>query len=141
MKDSVGAIDYTTVMTDEAGALEGDAAPPLVPGEPVIDLAHLSTMTLGERDLEREVLELFDRHSEMLMARMASEPPRVVAALAHTLSGSARGIGAWRVAAAAITVERMATRSGAVMLTGAMDRLTAAVAEARTAVGDILRAR
>jgi hypothetical protein len=35
----------------------------------------------------------------------------------------------------------MATRSGAVMLTGAMDRLSAAVAEARAAIGDILRAR
>jgi HPt (histidine-containing phosphotransfer) domain-containing protein len=140
MKVFTGANDNMTAVR-EGGTLEDAAAPPLAPGEPVIDLAHLDIMTLGERNLEREVLTLFDQQAEMLLARMAREQPRVVAALAHTLSGSARGIGAWRVAAAAMTVERLATPSGAVMLTGAMDGLAAAVAEARAAIADILQAR
>jgi len=113
-------------------------APPLAPGEPAIDLAHLSRMTLGEHGLERDVLDLFDRQAEMLLARMACEEPRVVGALAHTLAGSARGIGAWKVAEAASAVERAASPSQAITLTGAMDRLAAAVAEARAAIGEIL---
>src|SRR6478736_9715474 len=75
-------------------------APPLAP-DASIDLAHLARMTLGEASLEHEVLGLFDRQAVMLLARMASEPPKVIAALAHTLTGSARGIGAWKVADAA----------------------------------------
>jgi hypothetical protein len=115
-------------------------APPLAPGEPAIDLAHLARMTLGEHDLEREVLDLFDRQAGMLLARMACESPRVVAAYAHTLSGSARGVGAWKVAEAAAMVEHLATRPGAISLTGAMDRLAAAVAEAQAVIADMLRA-
>ena len=63
-------------------------------------------MTLGERSLEREVLQLFDRQSTLLLARMRAADAGGVGALAHTLKGSARGIGAWRVARAAEAVER-----------------------------------
>jgi len=118
-----------------------DRAPPLAPSDPVIDLAHLARMTLGERELEREVLDLFDRQAGMLLARMACEAPRVVGALAHTLSGSARGIGAWKVAEAATEVERLTGQSGAIALTGAMDRLAAAVSETRVAIAELLRDR
>ena len=76
-------------------------APSLAPDDRPIDLVHLARMTLGERSLEREVLQLFDRQSTLLVARMRSAPPAAIAALAHTLKGSARGIGAWRVARAA----------------------------------------
>jgi HPt (histidine-containing phosphotransfer) domain-containing protein len=62
--------------------------------------------------------------------------PASVAGLAHTLVGSARGIGAWRVAAAAEAVE------GAVAepreCTAAMERLDAAVGEVRLAIDAIL---
>src|SRR5262245_52309406 len=127
------------VAAASSAAVDPTIAPPLAPGEPVIDLAHLARMTLGERDLEREVLDLFDRQAGMLLSRMACEPPRVVAAHAHTLSGSARGIGAWRVAEAAASVERAATQSGAIALTGAMDRLAAAVADAQAVIGAMLQ--
>src|ERR1700750_2204878 len=38
----------------------------LVETKPAIDVEHLARMTLGERSLEREVLELFDRQGELL---------------------------------------------------------------------------
>jgi HPt (histidine-containing phosphotransfer) domain-containing protein len=139
MKDSVRAITRAAVAA-QARTLEGAAAPPLAPEEPAIDLAHLARMTLGDRNLECEVLDLFDRQADMLLARMANEPPRVVAALAHTLAGSARGIGAWKVAEAATTVESLASQPGAITLTRPMNRLVAAVAEARAAIGDMLHA-
>ena len=80
-------------------------APSLAPDDRPIDLVHLARMTLGDRSLEREVLQLFDRQSTLLIARMRAASPEGIALLAHTLKGSARGIGAWRVARAAEAVE------------------------------------
>ena len=81
-------------------------APPLAPAEPAIDRAHLARMTHGERDLEREVLQLFATQADRPAWPHADEAsPAAVGALAHTLSGSARGIGAWQVADAAAAVE------------------------------------
>ena len=76
-------------------------APSLAPDDRPIDLVHLARTTMGDRSLEREVLQLFDRQSTLLIARMRSAATGNVATLAHTLKGSARGIGAWRVARAA----------------------------------------
>jgi HPt (histidine-containing phosphotransfer) domain-containing protein len=114
-------------------------APPLLPGDEAIDLAHLSRMTLGDASLEREVLQLFDRQAAMLLRRMGAAPPALIAASAHTIKGSARGIGAWRVAAAAETVELAAGSAGAAEVRIALDRLCAALDQARTAIGDLLR--
>ena len=126
-------------MTDLANhSLALTSSPPIAGEEPAIDIAHLGRMTLGDRSLEIQVLELFDRQAEMLTARMREVAPAGVASLAHTLSGSARGIGAWRVAAAAAALERAAAEAGE--LAAAMDQLSAAVGEARLAIGAILRA-
>jgi Hpt domain len=115
------------------------AAPPLVPAEPTIDQTHLARMTLGERSLEREVLQLFDRQSGMLLSRMAGAEPKIVAALAHTLTGSARGIGAWKVAEAGEAVERLAMQCDPKTLTGAVAELSTAVSEAQAAIAELLR--
>jgi hypothetical protein len=117
------------------------AAPPLAPGGQAIDRAQLSRMTLGEESLEREVLALFDLQAGILLARMANVAPKVVAGLAHTLTGSARGIGAWKVAEASEAVERVAGTNGSITLNGAVDRLSTAVAEAQAAISTILSAR
>src|SRR5262245_1179559 len=103
-----------------------------------IDLVHLARMTLGDRSLEREVLQLFDRQAVMLVARMHAAEPSSVAAVAHTLKGSARGVGAWRVAGAAEALE-LAASSGE-PLGAAIERLTAAANEARAVIAELLRA-
>ena len=71
-----------------------------------IDLVHLARMTLGEQSLEREVLALFDRQADLLLARMRSARLPWSRRSAHTLKGSARGIGAFAVARAAEAVEQ-----------------------------------
>jgi hypothetical protein len=73
-----------------------------------IDETHFSRMTLGDRRLEREVLEIFLRQNVIMLERIAGAEPAVAAAAAHTLLGSARGIGAWRVARAAERLEHAA---------------------------------
>src|SRR5882672_7744064 len=66
--------------TEQAASVSaGHSAPPLSPGQPAVDLAHLARMTLGEKGLEREVLDLFERQADMLLARMAAEEPRMLA--------------------------------------------------------------
>ncbi len=96
-------------------------------------------MTLGDRELEREELALFDRQAGMLIDRMAGIEPAAVAALAHTLKGSARGIGAWGVAFAAEAVEAAAKPTGD--LGTAVSALSRAVAKTRETITDRLAGR
>ena len=102
-----------------------------------LDLEHLTRMTLGDRSLEREVLALFSRQADMLLQRMDVRNPAVAVACAHTLKGSALGIGAHRVARSAAAIER-ADLAG---LAAAIAALSMAVAEAKAAVADIQAAR
>jgi HPt (histidine-containing phosphotransfer) domain-containing protein len=119
-------------------SLDSKDAPSLAPDDRPIDLVHLARTTLGDRALEREVLQLFDRQSDILIARMRTAAPAAMAALAHTLKGSARGIGAWRVARAAELLE-LAGASGS-STDDALNGLTAASDEARTVIAELLRA-
>jgi HPt (histidine-containing phosphotransfer) domain-containing protein len=102
-----------------------------------IDRGHLARMTFGDRDLEREVLQLFDRQAAILIERMRAGDAAVVGSLAHTLKGSAAGIGAGRVARAAEAAEHATSPSEC---SQAIDRLAQAVDEARALIADLLRA-
>ena len=121
------------------GLLDPVSAPPLSPAERPIDLQHLSRMTLGERELEREVLSLFDHQAEMLMLRIRDAEPAIVSAYAHTLKGSARGIGAWPVARAAETVEAAANANDRAGLAPAIAQLGAAIGQAKLVIAELLR--
>jgi len=99
----------------------------------VIDRAHLRRMTGGTPALERELLALFDTQCAVLMQRMGEAAAPARATLAHTLKGSALGIGATRVAHAAAAVE-----SGGEPQTAALLRLNEAVQEARLAIARLL---
>lgn len=105
---------------------------------PIIDRTHLARMTYGDRSLERELLELFDRQAGILLARMRDGEAAAVAALAHTLKGSAVGIGAVGVAEAAAAAERAAGRSQAERH-AAIDRLAAAVDRVRPEITAMLQ--
>jgi HPt (histidine-containing phosphotransfer) domain-containing protein len=105
----------------------------------VLDRDHLARITFGDRSLEREVLQLFDRQSELLLERMRASEPAAIATLAHTLKGSAVGIGATRVASAAAEVEATAqAKSGE--SSRAIEELVQAVEEARAAISALIRA-
>ena len=123
-----------TVHSPDNGEARGD-------GEAIIDRTHLARMTMGEKHLEAEVLALFDRQAGALLARMQGAPPKGAAALAHTLAGSARGIGAWEVARAAQEVERAArgsSRAQAASAVQAVQALGHVVARAQAAIKELL---
>jgi HPt (histidine-containing phosphotransfer) domain-containing protein len=121
---------------DIVHSIDAKDAPSLAPDDRPIDLVHLARTTLGDRTLEREVLQLFDRQSGMLVARMRAAAPAGIATLAHTLKGSARGIGAWRVARAAELLE-LAGAAGD-PTTEALDQLAGACNEARAVIAELL---
>src|SRR3954462_4786643 len=124
---------------DIVRTIDAKDAPALAPDDRPIDLVHLARTTLGDRGLAREVLQLFDRQSALLIARMRSAAPAGIATLAHTLKGSARGIGAWRVARAAEALE-LAGSAGSDAVAEALDQLAAAADEARTVIAELLLA-
>jgi HPt (histidine-containing phosphotransfer) domain-containing protein len=75
-------------------------------GSRPVDLAHLSRQTFGDQELEREVLALFERQSRVMIERLRNATnAKSWADAAHTLKGSALGIGAFGVARAAEKVE------------------------------------
>jgi len=117
----------------------GEASPhlPDMTQSAVLDRNHLARITLADEALEREVLGLFHRQAAMLLGRMANQAPRVIAALAHTLTGSARGIGAWQVAAAAEAVERAAAGSEQAGIEAAIGRLSTAVTQVQAAIAGL----
>jgi HPt (histidine-containing phosphotransfer) domain-containing protein len=115
--------------------IEWMPSPPLVPDLVPIDPAHLAKMTLGDRALEREVLTLFAAQAASLMATLAAWPADA-AALAHTLKGSARAIGAFAVADAAAELEDALRRGDDAA--AKLHVLAAAVEHARAAIDERL---
>jgi HPt (histidine-containing phosphotransfer) domain-containing protein len=110
-------------------------SPPLAPDDGPIDTAHLQRMTLGDAGLEREVLAMFSAQAVGLVSALAGS--RVDAgALAHTLKGSARAIGAFAVADAASSLEILIRTGGDPA--EALVELNDAVAQARAAIDALL---
>jgi HPt (histidine-containing phosphotransfer) domain-containing protein len=122
-------------MTPRPKSADWVVSPPLAPDGPAIDLDHLARMTLGERELEREVLTLFAQQSTDLLARL-EKLPREGASLAHTLKGSARAIGAFAVAETADNLEQR-LRQG-LPVTAEVTALQQAVEAALAAVAERL---
>ncbi len=110
-------------------------SPPLVPDDGPIDIEHLRRMTLGDASLEREVLAMFSAQAAGLAGALATLPSDA-GALAHTLKGSARAIGAFCVADAAGCLEVLIQRGGDPAQ--ALAELNDAVARARAAIDAIL---
>lgn len=72
-----------------------------------IDHDHLRRYTMGDQQLEREVLDLFAGELPKTLASLRSAKTDLEwKVAAHTLKGSARAVGAWRIAAAAVAAEK-----------------------------------
>ena len=121
-------------MIPDLQRIEWMPSPPLVPDDGPISLDLLRRMTLGDADLEREVLGMFSNQAVRLLERL-QVMPEDAAAVAHSLKGSARAIGALDVADAAEGLEA-ALRDGDPA--DALAWLGTAVAQARAAIADML---
>ncbi|MFZ0763005.1 Hpt domain-containing protein [Bradyrhizobium sp.] len=110
-------------------------SPPLAPDDGPIDIDHLRRMTLGDATLEREVLTMFSAQASRLAEALAAMPTDAPA-LAHTLKGSARAIGAFAVADAAAHLEALIKFGGDTA--EALSELDEAVTQAGAAIDAFL---
>jgi HPt (histidine-containing phosphotransfer) domain-containing protein len=77
-------------------------------GTKPVDFSYLKRFTLGNRELEREVLYLFSQHAPTYLAALRrAGTSKAWHDAAHTLKGSARAVGAWRVARSAEIAEKV----------------------------------
>ena len=134
--ESVRRGDRDLAMPLHLERVEWMPSPPLAPDDGPIDFEHLKRMTLDDAGLEQEVLAMFVAQSARLMAALATRPADA-GALAHTLKGSARAIGAFGVAETAARLE--AVLANADDPSGQLLELADAVAQARTAIEAVLR--
>jgi HPt (histidine-containing phosphotransfer) domain-containing protein len=102
-----------------------------------IDLIFLAHQTLGDEQLEQELLLLFERQAGDILAALAKvESASERMDLAHRLKGSARAIGAAAVATAASSYETAVQKNTA--MASHFGTLAAAVGEARQAIRQIM---
>jgi HPt (histidine-containing phosphotransfer) domain-containing protein len=104
-----------------------------------VDLVHLSRYTLGERALEREVLELFCSQSSIYIERLhAARSDKDWKDAAHSLKGSATAIGAWRAAAAAASAEALSGEALSQARALRLSEIESSVREAERYIGALL---
>jgi HPt (histidine-containing phosphotransfer) domain-containing protein len=107
-----------------------------------VDLVHLSRYTLGERALEREVLQLFCTQSTIYLERLReARSDKDWKDAAHSLKGSAYAIGAWRAAEAAERAEALSGEALAQARALRLREIESSVREAETYIGALLENR
>lgn len=112
------------------------AGAPAASFERPVDLVHLARQTLGDRALEREVLGLFQVQARAIFAQLQTvTQPQARLDLAHTLKGSARAVGAWKVAEAAEFCEGLGDDASGWQ--GGLAQLQACIAVALAAIEEI----
>ena len=116
------------------------AAPPLSSDDqaaPLIDRAHLSTMTGGDSALAIEIIDIFREQAD-IWSRMLDPalPPQQWADAAHSLKGAALSLGANALAAACATAETLGRRDDAPSKTEA----AVALSDVKDALGSALEA-
>jgi HPt (histidine-containing phosphotransfer) domain-containing protein len=98
-----------------------------------VDLAHLRRYTLGDKALEDEILLLFlTQLAETIGALRTATNERDWKIAAHTLKGSSRAVGAWRIASLAQQAEGLVCGAEPEACSDAISKLEAAALEAST---------
>ena len=98
-----------------------------------VDIKHLRRYTLGDVNLEKEVLGLFLAQLPQTIAALShAETDRDWRIAAHTLKGSGRAVGAWRLARVAEQAERVLGVKNRAHCRDAVARIEEAAAEARS---------
>jgi HPt (histidine-containing phosphotransfer) domain-containing protein len=70
-----------------------------------LDFAHLANQTMGDKDLERELLLMFSSQAGQALEEFVGADADTISASAHRLKGAAAAIGAFQVSSAAERLE------------------------------------
>jgi hypothetical protein len=104
---------------------------------PTLDLGHLSSQTLGDAALQRQLLTLFRAQARQIvdgLQNAAFASAQVNADFAHLLKGSALAIGATRVAAMAAAYGNLIVAPNQGSAAIALEALAEAVTDAIAAI-------
>ena len=116
-------------MRGQSRAKTAETSPPKQEFRGPIDMAHLSRQTLGDHNLELEVLRLFNEMSHTYYIRLESSTTvEELLVNLHTLKGAAAGIGAFGLADLARVAETE-LKAGAPVNPERIDDLHVAVEE------------
>ncbi len=103
-----------------------------------IDRKHLARYTLGNMALEEEILGLFlEQLPKTIAALRTAASDRDWTVAAHTLKGSSRCVGAWRLARTGEQAERLGGIANRRACLEAVLRIEAAAEEARAFIAEI----
>lgn len=104
-----------------------------------LDRDHLARYSGGNRALEAEVLSLFAEHAPLYLdALREATTEKAWRQAAHTLKGSARAVGAFRVADRAEWAEALLDNTDLTVRARSLAGLEEAVEEARTHIVKLL---
>lgn len=107
-----------------------------------IDLKHLGRYTLGDAELEHEVLGLFaGQMPETIAALKGAASDKDWQMAAHTLKGSGRAIGAWRLADLALQAENIRGPFDRAASASIVDQIEAAAADVVRYIGALGQAK
>lgn len=105
-----------------------------------VDLKHLRRYTLGDAGLEREILGLFFAQLPNTIAALSgASTQKEWKVAAHTLKGSGRAVGAWRIARIAEQAENSQGIADAAHVANTVALLEAAAEEARLFIAQTYR--
>jgi len=97
---------------------------------PTLDFHHLTAQTLGDENLEHQLLTLFRAQARQILSSLQNSgfgAAEVNTDFAHLLKGSALAIGATRVAAMAAAYENLVSASNQAPALIALEALAEAV--------------
>lgn len=115
----------------ESNRAMGERGEPRRLAGPPIDRAHLARYTFGSLPLELEVLGLFAEQAPKTVDDLTTASTgKEWRDAAHTLKGSARAVGAWRLAECAERAEALHATLDPTARLGAIELLMEAVGEA-----------
>ncbi len=103
-----------------------------------LDLDHLAQYTLGNRDLEAELLGLFRAQAQLYLDRLSDATnDKEWRDAAHSLKGSARGLGAFALGDIAEEAERL-TGFDVSVRSNIIERLRAAVGKVNLFIDELV---
>ena len=104
-----------------------------------VDLAHLSRYTMGNSDLEHEVLELFRRQTRLYFDKLArASDDDAWREAARVLKASARGVGAWQILRSAEDAEQLPPGRSQTAREDILNRLGDQIREAHRFIESVL---
>ena len=112
----------------------------LIEKSTLLDYDHLQHYTLGDRTLACEILQLFYGQADVYAEQLGRARDRAEwHDAAHSLKGSARAIGAWRLAGLAEEAEKTSFSGGEYMRKLVISNVSGCIGEVKLEISGFLK--